>query len=51
MIRDHIATSLSITTHDFEYVPFAHKGGAVKAYELFGDELNKILDELSQQLV
>jgi len=51
MIRDHIATSLSITTDDFEYVPFADKGGAVKAYQLFGDELDRILNELSEQLV
>jgi type I restriction enzyme R subunit len=51
MIKDHIATSLSVSTDDFEYVPFADKGGAVKAYQLFGDELNKILNELAEQLV
>lgn len=51
MIKDHIATSLSITTEDFEYVPFADKGGVVKANQLFGDELDKLLNELSEQLV
>jgi type I restriction enzyme R subunit len=51
MIKDHIATSLSITTDDFEYVPFADKGGEVKARQLFGDELDKILQDLSAELV
>ena len=51
MIKNHIATSLSITTDHFEYVPFADEGGAVKAFQLFGDELDDVLDELSGQLV
>ena len=51
MIKDHVATSLSISTDDFEYVPFADKGGAVKAYQLFGKELDGILNELSERLV
>jgi type I restriction enzyme R subunit len=51
MIKDHIATSLSISTDDFELVPFVDKGGAVKAYQLFGDKLKGILEELNEQLV
>jgi type I restriction enzyme R subunit len=51
MIKDHIATSLSIGMDDFENVPFNQKGGAVKAYQLFGQELNKILEELNTVLV
>lgn len=50
MIKDHISTSLQIGTDDFEYAPFHEKGGAVKAYNLFGDELNKVLEELNEVL-
>jgi len=50
MIKDHIATSLSIGMEDFENVPFNQKGGAVKAYQLFGTELNRILEELNTVL-
>lgn len=51
MIKDHIATSLSIEMDDFELTPFNDKGGAYKAYEIFGDELNKLLEELNGVLV
>jgi type I restriction enzyme R subunit len=50
MIKDHIATSLSIGVEDFENVPFNQKGGAVKADKLFGQDLNKILEELNTVL-
>jgi type I restriction enzyme R subunit len=51
MIKDHIATSLTIGIEDFDNVPFNQKGGAVKAYELFGQELNKTLEELNTVLL
>jgi type I restriction enzyme R subunit len=47
MIKDHIATSLSIGMDDFEYAPFYGKGGPVKASQLFGQELARILEELN----
>ena len=50
LIKDHIATSLSIGMDDFEYAPFYEKGGAVKVYQLFGQQLNGILDELNERL-
>ena len=50
MIKDHITTSLSVGIDDFENVPFNQKGGAVKAYQLFGQELNKILEDLNTVL-
>ncbi|MEA1893799.1 MAG: type I restriction-modification enzyme R subunit C-terminal domain-containing protein [Euryarchaeota archaeon] len=37
MVKDHIASSVSISMEDFENVPFNQKGGAIKAYQLFGD--------------
>jgi type I restriction enzyme R subunit len=50
MIKDHIATSLSIGNEDFELSPFYEKGGAVKAYQLFGNGLNNILEQLNEVL-
>ncbi len=50
MIRDHISASLTIELTDFELAPFSDKGGAVKVYQLFGAELNQILDELNEAL-
>jgi len=51
LIRDHIATSLSIEPDDFGYAPFAQRGGLGKAHQLFGEELTKLLDELNTLLV
>jgi type I restriction enzyme R subunit len=51
MIKDHIATSLSIAMDDFELAPFYEKGGAIKAYHVFRQELDKVLEELNEVLV
>ncbi len=51
LIRDHIATSLSVEPEDFDYAPFSQQGGLGKASQLFGGDLNGILDELNQALV
>jgi len=51
MIKDHIATSLSIRMDDFENVPFNQKGGAIRAYQLFGQELRRVMEELNTVLV
>jgi len=50
MIKDHITTSLEITVDDLENVPFQARGGATKAYNVFGDRFNVILDELNEVL-
>lgn len=50
MIRDHIATSLRIEMDDFDDVPFHEKGGRMKVFRLFGEELPNILDELNGAL-
>jgi type I restriction enzyme R subunit len=50
MIKDHIATSLSIEVDDFDYNPFYDRGGELKAVQLFGRELNSILIELNAVL-
>ena len=51
MIRDHIATSLSIEPDDFDLAPFDNKGGYGRYYELFGAEYLNIINELNVALV
>ncbi len=51
MIKDHISTSLSITTDDFDCAPFYEKGGLARIYKLFGEELDTVLNELNEPLV
>jgi type I restriction enzyme R subunit len=50
MIRDHIAANLGIDPSDFDYAPFAQEGGLGKVHQLFGSDLNKIIDELNGTL-
>ena len=50
-IRDHIAGSVSMTPSNFQYAPFNQQGGLGKACELFGEELEGLLEELNLELV
>jgi len=50
-IQEYIATSLEFRISDFEYTPFAQRGGIARAYQLFGDELEEILKNLTEKLV
>jgi type I restriction enzyme R subunit len=50
LIRDHIATSLSIEPEDLELSPFNQRGGLGKAHQLFGVGLPKLLNELNDVL-
>jgi len=49
-IRDHVAASLTISTDDLDYTPFVERGGLGKAFEVFGDELGPLLEELNEAL-
>ena len=50
-IRDHVAGSVSIDMGDFELAPFNQRGGLGKAYNLFGEGLEGLLEELNLELV
>ncbi len=50
-IRDHIAGSVSIEPGDFQYAPFNQWGGIMGAFNVFGDQLQPIIDELNLELV
>ena len=51
LIREHITTSLDIRMSDFEFTPFTERGNGAKVYQLFGDELDDILKNLTEKLV
>ncbi len=50
-IQEYIATSLEFRISDFEYTPFAQRGGITRADRLFGDELENMLTDLTEKLV
>ena len=51
MIKEHIANSAAIDIDDFEQIPFNQWGGRIKAYNLFGEQLPSILNELNEVLI
>jgi type I restriction enzyme R subunit len=51
MIRNHIATSMSITIDDLDYTPFDSKGGRGKFYQLFGSNYENVLTEMNYALL
>ncbi len=50
-MKDHIATSLEITPDVFELWVFAHKWWLGRAYQLFGNDLNSVIEEMQNELV
>jgi type I restriction enzyme R subunit len=51
LIRDRIVVDLEVRQDDFDETPFAEKGGLGKAWGLFGEELEEIVDALNRELV
>ena len=51
LIKDHIATSLSILPEDLDLTPFDRKGGLLGFYDAFGDSYEEILQEMNEELV
>jgi type I restriction enzyme R subunit len=50
MIRDHITTSIHLDQDDLDMAPFNAKGGLGKMYQLFGDKMEAVIDELNEAL-
>ena len=50
-IRDRIAGNVSAEMGDLQNPPLDQRGGLIAAYNLFGDELQPIIDELNLELV
>ncbi len=51
LIRDHLATTLTIAPQDLQGPPFSTHGGYGKARQLFGTELTPLMHELTEALV
>ncbi|WP_229637864.1 type I restriction-modification enzyme R subunit C-terminal domain-containing protein [Pseudomonas aeruginosa] len=51
LMKDHIASSCSISRDDFDYTDLADKGGLQKAWGLFGKELDTLMNEMNEELV
>ena len=51
MIKEHIASSVSISLEDMDYAPFNQKGGIMKLFKIFGDDYENILSELHEVLI
>lgn len=50
MIRDHIINSFHIEKNDLETAPFDANGGMGKMYQLFGEKMDSLIDELNEVL-
>ncbi len=50
-IKEQIAHNAEMTVDDFEYTPFNQEGGLLKARELFGTDLEPLINELNGYLI
>ena len=50
MIKEHIVSSYHLDLDDLDYTPFDAQGGKGKMYQLFGPDMNNIIDELNEVL-
>ena len=51
MLRDHICHSFHVDRSDLDYSPFDAQGGLGKMWQLFGEGMDGLLDELNEALV
>jgi type I restriction enzyme R subunit len=51
LIKEHIASSCSIGRDDFDYAELAGKGGLQKAWTIFGEQLDGLMQEMNEELV
>ena len=50
LIKERLATSLTVAPADLQDPPFSTHGGLSRARQLFGSNLNPLLEELTQTL-
>ncbi|GAB2742788.1 type I restriction-modification enzyme R subunit C-terminal domain-containing protein [Melaminivora jejuensis] len=51
LMKEHIASSCAIAREDFDYAEMAARGGLQKVWNLFGKELDRLMDEMNEELV
>jgi type I restriction enzyme R subunit len=50
MIKDHVVHSYHMDLDDLDYTPFDAKGGRGKMYQLFGEQMTGLIEELNEVL-
>jgi type I restriction enzyme R subunit len=50
MMRDHVVNSFHFELDDLEMSPFDGEGGLGKMYQLFGAEMNDLIEDLNMIL-
>lgn len=50
MIKDHVANSIHIEAEDLDYTPFDAVGGRGRMWQLFGEGMEDIINELNEEL-
>jgi type I restriction enzyme R subunit len=50
MVKDHMVSSFHMEREDLDYAPFDAQGGLARMYQLFGDEMDGIIDEMNEAL-
>jgi type I restriction enzyme R subunit len=51
LMKDHIASSCSISREDFNFAGLADRGGLQKAWNVFGKDLDTLMQEMNEELV
>jgi type I restriction enzyme R subunit len=50
MLKNHIATSFHVKMSDLDLTPFDSHGGRGKMHQLFGEQMDLVIDELNEKL-
>ncbi|MEM7183977.1 MAG: type I restriction-modification enzyme R subunit C-terminal domain-containing protein [Spirochaetota bacterium] len=51
LLKDHVTSSFHMELDDLDYTPFDSQGGRGKMYQLFGEQMEEIIEELNEALV
>ncbi len=51
LLRDHICHAFHVEREDLDYSPFDSQGGLGKMWQLFGEEMDSVLQEMNEALV
>lgn len=50
MLKEQISTSVHVDADDLDFTPFDAKGGRGRMWQLFGNEMENIINELNEAL-
>jgi type I restriction enzyme R subunit len=50
MMKEHVISSVHVEREDLDYAPFDAQGGLGRMHQLFGEEMDMMIDELNEAL-